>query len=213
MPTVVDLDTNGNVKVYMDKSRTNNNVIKKYQDVDRWANANIDKIQAAITDRDGSRVSNQAAIVELPNGEYRVVSVKPKEGYNISKEDEFVSNLGDKFTAAVSKKVFKNESVMAVPKVSEETINIEQKSEDKILANVYPGEDIETFSKLGLPLSEYSVQTTDSKIEDFLKSASPELKQDLEDMGIHTKEAMLNDYAQGRWSSIDDYLKDAADCK
>jgi hypothetical protein len=214
IPTVVNVDENGGIKVLMDKGRNGKSVYNKYQQVDKWANANSEQILAAITDKGGSRATDNAAIIETPDGDFKIVSLRTKEGVDLSKEDNFVENLGSKVTAATSKDVFKNEGIMIVPKESDEKINVGLK-EQKVISQIYPTEDINTLEKSPAvpPAEQLHVDNTAQIVDNFLNDARDDLKQDLEDMRLDSREAILNDFQNGEWSNIQDYLDDLSQCK
>jgi hypothetical protein len=212
IPTIVNVDGNDSIKVLMDKSRKNSALVKKYQEIDRWANNNLDHIKAAMFDRNGTKVTDNVAIVETPNGEYKVVSLKAKESFKPEDHDDFVDNLGSQFTAATTKNVFKNENIMVVPKITDESTSINL-SDHEIVSKVYDGQDVDVLEKYGFKPGDVKPDTTDAKIEDFLRTANESEKQDLEDFGLTTKQAILDDFHQGEWSNIDDYINNLRNCK
>lgn len=212
IPTIVNVDGNDSVKVLMDKARKNPALVKKYQEVDRWANNNLDQIKNAMFDRNGTKVTDNVAVVESPSGEYKIVSLKAKEGFNINDHDDFVEDLGNKFTAATTKNVFKNENIMVVPKITEETASINL-NEHEIVSKVYDAQDVDVLEKYGFKPGDVKTETTDTKVEEFLQNATESEKQDLEDFGLTTKEAILEDFHNGEWSNIDDYLNNLRNCK
>jgi hypothetical protein len=212
IPTIVNVDGNDSIKVLMDKSRKNSALVKKYQEIDRWANNNLDHIKTAMFDRNGTKVTDNVAIVETPNGEYKVVSLKAKESFKPEDHDDFVDNLGSQFTAATTKNVFKNENIMVVPKITDESTSINI-SDHEIVSKVYDGQDVDVLEKYGFKPGDVKPDTTDAKIEDFLRTANESEKQDLEDFGLTTKQAILDDFHQGEWSNIDDYINNLRNCK
>jgi hypothetical protein len=212
IPTIVNVDGNDSIKVLMDKSRKNSALVKKYQEIDRWANNNLDHIKAAMFDRNGTKVTDNVAIVETPNGEYKVVSLKAKESFKPEDHDDFVDNLGSQFTAATTKNVFKNENIMVVPKITDESTSINL-ADHEIVSKVYDGQDVDVLEKYGFKPGDVKPDTTDAKVEDFLRTANESEKQDLEDFGLTTKQAILDDFHQGEWSNIDDYINNLRNCK
>lgn len=214
VPVVVNLDENDNIKVLMEKSRKGKNTFNQYQKIDKWANANLDRIVDAMTDKSsGTRLTDNVAIIETPDGEYKIISLRQKEGVDLSKENDFVENLGSKVTTSTSKDVFKNEGIMIVPKESEEKINIGLK-ENSILSQVYKGEDISTIEKSAAPIEKTQISSAAQQVEDFLRDAerNPTLKQDLNDLRLNDKEAILGDFEAGDWSSMEDYLSNLKNC-
>jgi hypothetical protein len=213
VPVIVNVDDSGAIKVLMDKGRNGKNVFAKYQQLDKWANQNSERILDALTDKGGRRITDNAAIIETPDGDFKIISLRTKEGVDLSKEDDFVENLGSKVTASVAKGVFKNEGVMIVPKETDQKINIGLK-EQKVISQIYPTEDINSLEKAPAvePQAQQHVDNTAQQVDDFLNNAQGELKQDLEDMRLNSREAILNDFQQGDWSSIDDYLDNLKNC-
>lgn len=212
LPVVVNVDADDTVKVLMEKNRKNQATIKKYQEMDKWAVNNLDKVKAAMFDRDGVKLTDNVAIIEDPSGQYKVIALRTKGTFNPAEHEDFVEDLGSKFTAATTKAVFKNENLMIVPKQTEESINLGLKEHD-VISKVYPTEDINTVEKFGLEPKVVVTETIDSKIEDFLKNPDPEVKQSLEDFGLTSKDALRVDFEEGDWSSIDDYLDNLRNCK
>lgn len=212
IPTVVNLDSNDSVKVLMDKARKSNNTVKKYQEIDRWANQHLDDIKRAMTNQDGERVTDNVAIIQTPAGDYRIVSLRAKEGVNLSSDEDFVDNLGDKFTASVSKNVFKGENIMVVPKETPESINLGLK-DHTVISKVYETDDVNTLEKYGFDGQHTDEKTSEQKVDDFLNNLSEKDRQTLEDFNLTAKEDILNDYQNGDWSSIEDYIDNIKNCK
>lgn len=211
IPTLVNLDSNDAIKVVMDKAKKSKGTIGKYYDVDRWANQNIEQIKAAMTDQDGQKVTDNVAIIETKDGSYKIISLRAKEGVKVGDED-FVDDLGSKFTTSVNKNVFKNENIMVVPKDTEEKINLNLE-DHKVVSEVFPQDDIDSLQKWGINPQEATPIQSDQIVDDFLQNANEGLKQDLEDMGLNSKEAILNDFQNGDWGSLQDYLDDFKNCK
>ena len=215
VPVVVNVDDNDNIKVLMDKGRKGKNAFNKYQQVDKWANANVDKIIAAMTEKNtGARLTDNVGIIETPDGEYKIISLRTKEGVDLSKEDDFVENLGSKVTASTNKNVFKNEGIMIVPKESDEKLNIGLK-ENAILSQIYKGEDASVIEKTATESPvQSSVTSTEQQIDDFLEDSkkNQQLTEDLNDLKLNNREAILLDYQNGDWSSIEDYIENLKNC-
>jgi hypothetical protein len=212
IPTVANIDNNDAVKILMDKGRKSSGLLKKYQEVDRWANAHINDLKAAMFDKNGTKVTSNVAIVESPSGDYKIVSLKAKGDFNPDNHEDFVDGLGSKFTAATTKNVFKNENIMVVPKQTDEVINLDLK-EHQIVSKVYETDDIDTLEKYGLNPSKITPETTDTKIDQFLTALSDKDRQTLDDFSLNTKESIRTDFEQGDWSSIDDYIDNIKNCK
>jgi hypothetical protein len=212
IPTVVNLDENGAVKVLMDKSKKTGKTVSKYQEVDKWANQHLDDIKKAMTDQDGEKVTDNVAIIETPSGDYKIISLRAKEGVNLNDQEDFVDNLGDKFTASVTDKVFKNQGLMIVPKEATETGTINL-NDHKIVAEVYETDDIDSLEKFGLNPEHTDEKTTEQKVDEFLKDLSDKDRQTLEDFNLTAKEDIMNDYQNGEWSSIEDYIDNIKNCK
>jgi hypothetical protein len=212
VPTVVNLDSNDSVKVLMDKVKKSGGLIKKYQEVDRWANQHLDDIKRAMTNQDGERVTDNVAVIETPSGNYRIISLRGKEGVDLTNEEDFVDGLGDKFTASVNKNVFKGENIMVVPKQTPESINVGLK-DHAVVSKVYPTDDIDTLEKYGSNIQHSEINSSEEVVDTFLNNANENLKQDLEDMHLNSREAIMNDFVHGNWDSISDYLDNFTNCK
>jgi len=212
VPTVVNIDSNDSIKVLMDKGKKNPALIKKYQEVDRWANQHMDDIKKAMTDQDGEKVTDNVAIIETPAGDYRIISLRAKEGVDLSKEEDFVDDLGNKFTSSVSKSVFKNENIMVIPKQTPETINLGL-TEHTVASKVYETDDVDTLEKMAFNGQHTDMPTTEQKIDDFLNNLSDKDRETLQDFNISSREDIMNDYMQGDWSSIEDYIDNIKNCK
>jgi mRNA-degrading endonuclease HigB of HigAB toxin-antitoxin module len=212
IPTVVNLDSNDAVKVLMDKAKKTGNTVKKYQDVDKWANQHLDDIKRAMTNQNGDKITDNVAIIETAGGDYRIIALQPKEGVDLSKEEDFVEGLGDKFTAAVNKNVFKNENIMVVPKQTPESINMGLK-DHTVVSKVYETDDIDTLEKYALNGKHSDQPTTEQTVDTFLNNLNDKDRQTLEDFNITTREDIMNDFMQGDWSSIEDYIDNIKNCK
>lgn len=212
VPTVVNVDENNAVKVLMEKTKKNRSTISKYQDVDRWANQHLDDIKKAMTDRDGQTVTNNVGIIETASGDYKIISLKAKEGVNVDGEDDFVDSLGSKFTTSVTKNVFKNENIMVVPKESAQKINLDM-TDHKIISKVYVQDDVDSLENFSLNAQHTDEKTVGQKIDDFLSNLSDKDRKTLVDMNSTKKVDIMNDYIQSNWSSIEDYIDNIKNCK
>ena len=217
--TVVNVDENyDGIRVVMDKSKSTKTAKQKLQDMDRWANNNFAQIKAAITDKNGKRSTNWAAIVETPNGDFKIITLRENGNIPVDLTEDFVHNLGEKFTASVKTNVFKNSNMQIVPKVVETTVSINLKDAD-ILGKVYAAEDVESIEQFGLDPSDLDIQSNDEKVNTFLNSLSPDELVDLNSKFAsfeQTKEELakdiLDEYHASTWSSIDDFLNDLKNC-
>lgn len=217
--TVVNIDDNDNVRVVMEKVKRTASTGKKLQDVDRWANQNIEAIKAATSNTDGKKVTPWVAVIELPGGEFKLVSLRQKAGQDVNLNDDYVVNLGEKFSSAVRKNVFKNESVAMVPKYKDKTIQFDLK-DAAVVNSVYSAEDIISSESFGLNTSELSQSSNEEKVNEFLNSLTPEQLKNINGnfaaFPMSTDELtadILDDYQSGMWSSIDDYLDNLKNCK
>lgn len=217
--TVVNIGTNyDGIRVVMDKSKATKTAKQKLQDMDRWANNNFAQIKAAITDKNGKRSTNWAAIVETPNGDFKIIALRENGNIPVDLNEDFVHNLGEKFTASVKPNVFKNSNMQIVPKVTETTVNINLKDTD-ILGKVYAAEDVESIEQFGLDPSDLNVQSNEEKVNDFLNLLTPDELSDLNSKFAafeQTKEELVKDildeYHASTWSSIEDFLNDLRNC-
>lgn len=216
--TVVNLDDNDGVKVIMDKNRKTKSAIQKIQDIDRWVNNNLPQVKKAATDKNGKKVTNWLAVIETPNGELKLISLREKGNIPVDLTDDFVHNLGDKFTASTSTSVFKNSNMQVIPKVSESSFNIDLKDAE-ILGKVYNAEDVESIEKFGMDATDLNIQTNEEKVNDFINNLTPQEFSDINSRFAtfeQTKEELANDiiddYNAGMWSSVDDYLNDLKNC-
>lgn len=217
--TVVNLDNNyDGIRVVMDKSKATKSAKQKLQDLDRWANNHFAQIKDAITDKNGKRSTNWAAIIETPNGDFKIIALREKGNIPVDLTEDFVHNLGDKFTASVKTNVFKNSNLQVVPKVSEGTVNIDLKDAD-ILGKVYAAEDVEDIEKFGLDPADLHIQSNEEKVNDFLNSLTADELVDLNSKFAafeQTKEELAKDiideYHASTWSSIEDFLNDLKNC-
>lgn len=214
--TVVNIDENDSVSVIMDKIKKTPTAIKKLQELDRWANNNLQQIKNSITDNTGKKVTSWVAIIETPNGEYKIISLREKEA--LKSDEEFIANLGDKFTSSVKKNVFKNQNMQVVPKVNETAVHIDLK-DTEIMGKVYSAEDIDSIDKFGLYPSDLNVDSNEDKVKDFLNSLSVDEFSEINSKFAafpQTKEELTNDiideYHASTWSSIDDFLNDLKNC-
>ena len=216
--TVANLDEYDGVRVVMDKNKATKTAKQKLQDLDRWANNNVSQIKSAVTDKNGKRSTNWVAIVETPNGEYKIIALREKGNIPVDLNDDFVVNLGDKFSASVKTSVFKNSNMQVVPKVAEATINIDLKDAE-IMGKVYAAEDVESIEQFGLDPTDLHTETNDEKVNSFLNSLS-----DDEVSEINSKFAafpqtrdelakdIIDEYHAGMWSNIEDFLNDLKNC-
>jgi hypothetical protein len=219
VPTVINIDENDNVRVVMDKVKRTANTGKKLQDVDRWANSNIDAIKAATSNLDGKKVTDWVAVIELPGGEYKLISLRQKAGQTVDLNDDYVLNLGDKFSSAVRKNVFKNESVGMVPKYKDESIEFTLK-DAAVVNSVYSAEDIIASESFGVAPTDLNQGTNEEAVNNFLNSLSAEQVKNINAnfaafpmSNDELTQEILDDYQSGIWSSIDDYLDNLKNCK
>ena len=212
--TVLHVDANDSVKVIMDKNTRTKTTGKKLFDVDNWATNNFDKVKSAITTPAGERVTDYAAIIETPDGNYHVVSLREKVGAKVDPTEDYIKDLGDKFTASVSKNVFKNENINLIPKKSSVEVTIKLKG-DNIISSIYSTEDVNELEKFGLGVTEANAALpTDVVVNDFVKGLG-----DLDYKKINsmfavyelTSQELINeimdDFNAGNWSSMDEYLE------
>lgn len=216
VPTVVNVDENGGIRVVMDKSaRKGKSSYKKIQEIDRWVNNNLDNVTKTMTNNDGQRVTDYAAIIETPNKEYKVIPLRKKGEVDINLADDFVPDLGSKFTTAVSKDVFKNENLMIVPKYNEETINVNLKDTNPA-ATIYPTEDVAELEKSGVAAGEVHQDTHLQLAKDFVSSLTDEQKSKLgQELGQsdQVENKLIENYQNSEWSSMEDYLANIKECK
>jgi len=216
--TVANIDEFDSIRVVMDKNKATKTAKQKLQDLDRWANNNLSSIKSAVTDKNGKKVTNWVGIVETPNGDFKIISLREKGNIPVDLNEDFVVNLGDKFTASVKTTVFKNSNLQVVPKVSEGTINIDLKDAE-IMGKVYTAEDVESIEQFGLDPSDLHSETNDEKVNSFLNSLSED-----EVSAINGKFAafpqtiaelskdIIDEYHAGMWSNIEDFLNDLKNC-
>jgi hypothetical protein len=216
--TVVNLDDQDGVRIVMDKTKRTTSVLKKLQDLDKWANVNVQQIKTALTDSKGAKVSNWAAIVETPNGEYKVISLRETGSIPLDVADDFVVNLGEKFTASVTKTVFKNQNMQVVPKVTESSVNIDLKDAE-VLGKIYPAEDIESIEKFGMDVTDLNTSSNEDKVNNFINDLTEDEFSEINSKFAafpQTKEELANDildeYHASSWSSIEDFLNDLKNC-
>jgi hypothetical protein len=214
--TVVNIDDTDSVRVVMDKVKRTSATAKKLQSVDKWANDNVDQIKPATLDSNGKKVTSWVAVVETPNGEYKIISLREKETVGI--DEDYVYNLGAKFTASVKTSVFKNQNMQMIPKVNETSTQINLK-DTEILGKVFTAEDIESIEQFGLDASDLVVETNDEKVNSFLNSLTPEELSEINGKFAafpQTAEELARDimdeYNSSTWSSIDDFLNDLRNC-
>lgn len=210
--TVVHMDESDSPFIMMEKTKKTNNTITKYQGIDKWVNENIDAVTKALTDKDGKRITEFAAIVELPDGTYRIIALKKNSNTDVDTTEEFITNLGDKFTTSVRKNVFKNENVMMIPRYNEENVSINL-DESKIIGSVYQAEDIDSLSKMGLSTSEMEVSSTKDQADTFLKGVTPEQLKTLKSLGLSSIDELMEDYQNSTWAAMEDYLNNLKECK
>jgi hypothetical protein len=219
VPTIVYIDQNDSVKVIMDKARKNKTAITKHQQIDRWVNNNLSEVLKAMTNQEGKRVSDYVSIIELPDGSFRVISVKKKGETSIDVEQDFITDIGGKFTASVSKNVFKNENILLTPNYTEEVTNFDLK-EKEVLDKVYATEDIKNVEQKGVPPSTISPQTNSEIAKNFVSSLNPEDRRSVnrsfaafEMTDQELVDEILDDYSNGNWASINEYLENLKNCK
>jgi hypothetical protein len=212
--TVVHVDANDSVRVIMDRNTKTKSTGKKYYEIDSWANRNVYTLKNALSNKRGERVTDFAAIVETPDGKLHAVALRMKKDAKINETEDYIKDLGDKFTAAVSKNVFKNESVSLIPKKSEVEINIPLKG-DTIISEVYPAEDVKGLEKLGLDITEVTAgEPVDTVVNNFVKELGESDFKKINSMfaayELTTSELqseLLDDFKAGDWNSIDDYIE------
>lgn len=209
VPTVVNLDSADGIQVLMDKTNKSKAFVSKFRDVDKWANDHIDNIKAALSDNTGRRVGDYVGIIEIPNGDYRIISLRQKVNTDLSTTNDFVEDLGSKFTTAVSKDVFKNEGLSIIPKYNEETqiADLGLKS-NKVAAVVYPTENIEEIEKLGIPATKFNANEKIDKINSFLNSVS--IKNGFEASSLET---LTNSEAFGSRPELKNYIENVLNKK
>lgn len=212
VPTVIHIDANDSIMVMMEKTKRTKNTNTKYYDVDRWANNNLDTIVSAITNSDGRRVTEYVGVIELPNGEYRIIPLRKKKESKIDNTDDFVTNLGNDFTAATSKNVFKNESIMMVPKYKEDIVSFDL-LDATIAKKVYPAEDIDSLEKFGLSPADAQQETHEDRITSFTATLSQEQLTKFNKLypsGINLIDEYNNSIG---FSNLQDYLEYIKECK
>lgn len=214
--TVLHVDANDSAKVLMERTGKTKGTLQKLYDVDNWAIRNSDKVLESLNNKRGERVTDYAAVVETPSGEYKLVSLRLMKGERVSDADDFVTDLGSKFTAATSKNVFKNESISMIPKNTEPGVEIKLKGEG-IVSSIYPAEDIASLEKLGLDVtqSKEPIHTdNDRVVNDFVKELGEVDFKKINSMFAafdltpnELKTELMDDFQSGHWSSMEDYLE------
>jgi len=212
--TVIHMDENDIAKVMMDRSTKSKTSTKKLYEIDNWTIKNTDKIKEALNNKRGERVTDYAAVIETPNGQYHLISLRLMKGEKLSTTEDYVTDLGTKFTASVSKNVFKNESISMIPKKGTGEVSINLKGSN-IVSEIYVAEDINNLEKMGLDINQVSTsQSVHENVNNFIKEmgdidfkkvnsmfAAYELTKD------ELISEILDDFNSGQWSSIDDYLE------
>lgn len=213
--TVINLDENDAVRVMMDKNTRSKNTGKKFQEVDSWANANLENLKKVMTNKSGERVTNYVAVVETPDGKFHPLALRQKADAKLSETEDYIPDLGSKFTSSTSKNVFKNENVALIPKNSAGTeANIKLKG-DNIISDIFTAEDINSLEKFGLDITEVtSSRSVDESIGDFISSLNDfQLKKVNSLFAAYSltndelKTELIDDFNAGNWSSMEDYLE------
>lgn len=212
--TVIHMDDSDAVKIFMDKNTRTKNTGKKYYEMDTWANRNLDKLKDVMNNARGEQATEYAAIVELPNGSFQPIALRVKKDAKINMADEYIPDLGSKFTASVTKNVFKGESVSMIPKRNtvEATITLRG---GNVVSEVYPAQDITALEKNGIDVTGVqSDQPVDIVVNNFVKSlTSQDFKKVNSMFAAYTlteeelNSELLDDFNAGNWSSIDDYFE------
>jgi hypothetical protein len=212
--TVVHLDDSNAIRVFMDKNTRTRNTGKKYFEMDVWANRNVEKILEVMNNLRGEKVTDYAAIIELPNGTFQPIALRLKKDANINQAEDYIPDMGTKFTASTSKNVFKNESVSLIPKKNTIEAAITLRG-NNIISEVYPTQDVTALEKAGLDIQQAApVEPVDTVVNNFVKSLSEDDFKKVNSMfAAYTLTAeelnseLIDDFNAGSWSSINDYLE------
>lgn len=212
--TVIHMDDSDSVKVFMDKNTRTKNTGKKYFEMDTWANRNIDKLKDVMNNARGEKVTDYAAVIELPNGSFQPIALRVKKDAKINNADDYIPDLGSKFTSSTTKNVFKNESISMIPKRN--TVDVEIKLRgDTIVSEVYPVQDITALEKNGLDVTGVqAVEPVDTVVNNFVKSLSKDDFKKVNSMfaayeltAEELNSEILDDFNAGNWNSINDYFE------